>query len=100
MRRVEEAKVHRKTCPGRKKNCREARKEARELHRATDEGRAFHRGITVQKKKINDVHCSTKGTAGNDRSLRSGSNVCATVQVASLAVAVVLVYCTASTSGK
>ena len=80
--------------------CREARKEARELHRATDEGRAFHRGITVQKKKINDVHCSTKGTAGNDRSLRSGSNVCATVQVASLAVAVVLVYCTASTSGK
>ena len=31
--------------------CREARKETRELHRARDEGRAFHRGITVQKKE-------------------------------------------------
>ena len=33
------------------KFCREARKEARELHRTTDEGREFHRGITVQKKE-------------------------------------------------
>ena len=81
-----------------KKVCREARKEARELHRATDEGRAFHRGITVQKKKINDVHSSTKGTAGNGGSVRSGSNACATVQAASLAVAVVLVYCATSTA--
>ena len=55
---------------------------------------------TFSRIMINDVHCSTKGTAGNDRSARSGSNVCATVQAASLAVAVVLVYCTTSTSGK
>ena len=36
---------------GEKNFSREAGKEARELHRATDEGRAFHRGITEQKKE-------------------------------------------------